>query len=159
MKNVLFALLVAGTTFTTAFAQTTPTVTDETQMTKKVSGAVMTFETTEINYGNIAQGSDPLRKFKFRNTGTEPLVISNAQGSCGCTVPTYKKAPIMPGETGEIEVRYDTQRLGPFQKAVTLTTNEGTATRVLMIKGDVYEAKFSTGTPMVAPASIAVPKQ
>ena len=51
---------------------------------QKVGGPVMTFEQTEIDYGTIAQGSDPLRKFKFKNTGTEPLVIKNARGSCGC---------------------------------------------------------------------------
>lgn len=158
MKKIIFALLLAGTSVASAFAQTTSPITDETQMTKKVGGAVMTFEATEINYGNIAQGSDPLRKFKFKNTGTEPLTITNAQGSCGCTVPSYKKEPIMPGETGEIEVRYDTQRLGPFQKAVTLTTNESPTPRVLLIKGDVYEAKFSNGTPMIAPATVTVPK-
>ncbi len=159
MKKVLFALFIAGTTLSAAFAQTTPTVTDDTQATKKVDGPVMTFETTEINYGNIAQGSDPLRKFKFKNTGTEPLKITNAQGSCGCTVPSYKKEAILPGETGEIEVRYDTQRLGPFQKAVTLTTNESSQTRVLLIKGDVYEAKFAKDVPIVSPTGSLVPKQ
>lgn len=100
-------------------------------------GPVATFEKTEIDYGKIEQGSEPLRIFTFKNTGTEPLIISNAQGSCGCTVPTYPKEPIMPGQTSKIEVRYDTQRIGGFTKSVTLTTNEANSTRVLTIKGEV----------------------
>ena len=114
---------------------------------QKVGGPVMTFEKTEIDYGTIAQGSDPLRKFKFKNTGTEPLVIKNARGSCGCTVPTYKKEPISAKESGDIEVRYDTQRVGPFTKTVTIETNEGEQPRVLTIKGVVTEKKVEEGVP------------
>ncbi|MFN0202784.1 MAG: DUF1573 domain-containing protein [Bacteroidia bacterium] len=100
-------------------------------------GPIATFEKTEVDYGKIKQGSEPLRIFSFKNTGTEPLIISGAQGSCGCTVPTYPKEPIMPGQTSKIEVRYDTQRIGGFTKSVTLTTNEANPTRVLTIKGEV----------------------
>jgi NhaP-type Na+/H+ or K+/H+ antiporter len=100
-------------------------------------GPIATFEKTEVDYGKIEQGSEPLRVFTFKNTGTEPLIISNAQGSCGCTVPTYPKEPIMPGQSSKIEVRYDTQRIGGFTKSVTLTTNEANNTRVLTIKGEV----------------------
>src|SRR5690606_27416711 len=68
------------------------------------SKAVMTFEDgnndTSLDYGKISQKSDPLRRVKFTNTGTEPLVIKNARGSCGCTVPDWPKEPILPGETG-----------------------------------------------------------
>ena len=126
---------------------------------QKVGGPVMTFEQTEIDYGTIAQGSDPLRKFKFKNTGTEPLVIKNARGSCGCTVPTYKKEPITAKESGEIEVRYDTQRSGPFTKTVTIETNEGEQPRVLTIKGVVTEKKVEEGVPASAPSLIPAPKQ
>ena len=101
------------------------------------SGPSMSFETTEIDYGTIAQNSDPLRIFKFTNEGSEPLVIKAAKGSCGCTVPNYPKQPVLPGESANIEVRYDTKRVGPFQKTVTLTTNEEDATHVLRIKGKV----------------------
>ena len=126
---------------------------------QKVGGPVMTFEQTEIDYGTIAQGSDPLRKFKFKNTGTEPLVIKNARGSCGCTVPTYKKEPISVKESGDIEVRYDTQRVGPFTKTVTIETNEGEQPRVLTIKGVVTEKKVEEGVPASAPSLIPAPKQ
>ena len=126
---------------------------------QKVGGPVMTFEKTEIDYGTIAQGADPLRKFKFKNTGTEPLVIKTARGSCGCTVPNYKKEPVMPGETAEVEVRYDTQRVGGFTKTVTIETNEGDQPRVLTIRGTVNEKKAEEGVPASAPSLISAPKQ
>ena len=103
-----------------------------------ISAHDIKFESLEVNYGSIEKGADGVRVFKFTNSGTAPLIISNAQGSCGCTVPTYPKEPIMPGEKGEIRVKYDTQRVGQFTKYVTLTTNatSGTSTQ-LKISGDV----------------------
>lgn len=102
-----------------------------------VSGPVMTFEVTTIDYGTIEKGADPIRHFKFTNTGNEPLIIKSAKGSCGCTVPTYPQEPIMPGESANVDVRYDTQRVGMFNKTVTLTTNEASETPTLTIKGEV----------------------
>lgn len=94
------------------------------------------------NYGNIENASTGLRVFKFTNTGEAPLVITNAKGSCGCTVPSYPKEPIMPGESNEIRVKYDTKRTGAFTKYVTLTTNakENTTVR-LKIYGKVAAPK------------------
>ncbi|MCB0529940.1 MAG: DUF1573 domain-containing protein [Saprospiraceae bacterium] len=115
--------------------------------TAQSTGAVMTFDVTTIDYGSIEKGSDPIRKFKFTNTGNEPLIIKTAKGSCGCTVPTYPKEPIMPGESNVIEVRYDTQRVGPFTKTVTLTTNESADTHTLTIKGDVKAAPAQESVP------------
>ncbi|MBC6992567.1 DUF1573 domain-containing protein [Neolewinella lacunae] len=106
----------------------------------ETSGAKMEFESLEVDYGTIEQDSDPYRVFKFTNTGTEPALITNARGSCGCTVPSYSKAPIAPGESSEIKVRYDTHRVGQFQKRVTLTTNASAEPIILTIKG-VVEAK------------------
>lgn len=63
------------------------------------SGPSMSFDVTTVDYGTIEKGSDKVRIFKFTNTGTEPLIIKAAKGSCGCTVPTYPKEPIMPGES------------------------------------------------------------
>lgn len=118
------------------------------QQQQPAEGPVMTFETTEIDYGTIEKGSDPLRVFKFKNTGTEPLVIKNARGSCGCTVPKWPKEPIMPGEEGVIEVRYDTNRIGPFTKTVTITTNEAVERHILRIKGKVVSpAPKEEGVP------------
>ncbi len=111
------------------------------------SGPVMTFDVTTIDYGNVEKGAEPLRKFKFTNTGNEPLIIKTAKGSCGCTVPTYPKEPIMPGESNVIEVRYDTQRVGAFTKTVTITTNEATETRMLTIKGEVKAPATQESVP------------
>ena len=124
--------------------------------TAQKKGAVAQFKQTEIDYGKIDKGADPLRKFTFTNVGDEPLIISNAAGSCGCTVPTYPKEPIMPGQSASIDVRYDTQRVGPFTKSVTLTTNEANQTRVLTIKGDVKTPPAETpGTPVNAPNALS----
>ena len=108
--------------------------------TASAQGPKMVFENNEIDYGTIAQNSDPLRVFKFTNKGNQPLVIKHAQGSCGCTVPSYPKTPIGPGESGTIEVRYDTKRVGPFQKTIELTTNESELKHTLRVKGKVNSA-------------------
>ncbi len=101
----------------------------------------ITFESLEINYGEIVKGADGVRVFKFTNTGTAPLVISNATSSCGCTVPSYPKEPIMPGASNTITVRYDTNRVGAFTKNVTLTTNDESNYNVrLKIYGSVNES-------------------
>jgi hypothetical protein len=99
----------------------------------------MTFETTTMDYGTIEQHSDPYRTFNFTNTGSEPLIITNAVGSCGCTVPSYSKTPVAPGEEGEVKVRYATDRLGKFRKRVTLTTNVTEEPVVLTIMGEVLK--------------------
>jgi hypothetical protein len=101
------------------------------------TGPKMEFESTVVDYGTIAKNSDPIRIAKFTNTGTEPLIIKNAKGSCGCTVPSWSKEPIMPGESSEIEVRYTTNRPGTINKTVRITTNEGGQPHVLRVKGKV----------------------
>lgn len=118
---------------------------------EKVDGPVMTFESMEVDYGKIDQNADGNRKFTFTNTGTEPLVIKNARGSCGCTVPTWPKEPIMPGETGSIDVKYDTNRVGPFTKTITITTNEAIGTKMLTIKGDVLKKDGDQAVPASKP--------
>lgn len=109
---------------------------------------------SEWDYGKIKHASTGVRFFKFTNTGAAPLVITNAQGSCGCTVPTWPKEPIMPGQSEYIKVSYDTQRTGQFTKSVTLTTNAAAGTTThLTIKGEVEAA--ATTTPAV---EVTVPK-
>jgi len=106
-------MLVAGFTF----AQVTPTPIAHPdapvqERSAEDGGPFMEFEGQVVDYGTINQHAEPLRILKFTNKGDEPLVITNAKGSCGCTVPTWPKEPIMPGETSEIEVRYATNRIG-----------------------------------------------
>lgn len=107
----------------------------------------MTFEEDVIDYGTIEQDSDPFRIFKFKNTGDEPLVITKARGSCGCTTPEWPKEPILPGESAEIKVKYDTHRIGRFTKTVTLTTNAAQPTKVLRIKGEVLRKDMPKSVP------------
>jgi len=95
------------------------------------------FETEVIDYGTIEHNSDGYREFKFKNVGNEPLIITETHGSCGCTVPTAPKGPIKPGESASIKVKYATDRIGAFQKTVTVTSNAATPTKVLKIKGVV----------------------
>ena len=99
--------------------------------------AKIEFKTETLDYGDIAKGSDGVRVFEFTNTGTAPLVISKVSSSCGCTIPKKPEAPIMPGESGEIQVKYDTNRVGPIRKAVTVISNADTPTKILKIKGNV----------------------
>jgi hypothetical protein len=109
------------------------------------------FETEIIDYGTIEHNADGNREFKFKNTGKEPLIISNSTGSCGCTVPTWPKEPIKPGETASIKVHYATDRIGAFEKTVTVTSNAKTASKVLKIKG-VVKPDPTPATPPAAPA-------
>ncbi|MBK7872702.1 MAG: DUF1573 domain-containing protein [Saprospiraceae bacterium] len=141
-----FASILTILLFAVSFvaAQDAKTITKADQ---KVSGAAMAFEAETIDYGVIDQGAEPVRVFKFTNTGTEPLIIKNAQGSCGCTVPSYSTAPVLPGETSEIKVKYDTNRVGKFTKTVTLTTNANPETMRLTIKGEVLAKDKPTGVP------------
>lgn len=133
MKKAGFSLLLLLFVTGLTFAQTT----EGDAGAESTEGPVMTFESKMVDYGTIEQNAEPLRVFNFTNTGTEPLIIKNAKGSCGCTVPKWPKEPIMPGESSKIEVRYDTKRIGPFSKRVTLTTNATEETIVLTIKGKV----------------------
>lgn len=110
-------------------------------------GPIMTFEQEVVDYGAIQQNSEPLRTVAFTNTGNEPLIIKNARGSCGCTVPTWPKEPVMPGETSQIDVRYDTKRIGNINKKITITTNEadGANTHILKVIGKI--SKADVGVP------------
>ncbi len=101
------------------------------------SAAKIEFKSETIDYGEIEKGSDGVRVFEFTNTGSVPLVISAVKSSCGCTIPKKPEDPILPGKTGEIQVKYDTKRVGPIRKAITVTSNADTPTKVLKIKGTV----------------------
>ena len=140
MKQLLsvFTLLVLAFTFVVAQETAPATAAPAIEVAEEpADGPVMKFESLQVDYGTIEQSSDPFRFFKFTNVGNEPAVIKHAKGSCGCTVPTYPKEPILPGQTAEIKVRYDTKRIGPFTKRVTLTTNTAQEKIVLTIKGVV----------------------
>lgn len=75
------------------------------------------------NFDTLHQYDPVIHDFKFVNTGTEPLIISHAKTSCGCDVPSWKKEPIMPGDTLVVNYKYDSKRIGPINKSMTITTN------------------------------------
>jgi len=103
----------------------------------------MTFEKDVHNFDTLEYGGNGSYDFKFKNTGTEPVIITEAKGSCGCTVPTYPKdVPIKPGETQAIKVTYDTKRAGTFLKTVTIYSNAKEPVKQITIKG--YVNKKST---------------
>lgn len=89
-------------------------------------------------FGQITQGEVITTKFQFRNVGKSDLIISSAQGSCGCTVPSWPKEPIKPGAIGEIEVTFDSNgKFGMQNKTITLVANTIPNTMVIALKGEV----------------------
>ena len=127
-------------------------------------GAEISFDKSTHDYGQIEKSANGECIFVFTNTGNKPLKISNAKGSCGCTVPQWPREEIAPGATGEIKVRYDTKRVGVSNKSVTIQSNalnsdnitrakkdtDGNViggTSVIRIKGEVKAPK-TNATPM-----------
>ncbi|PWK19374.1 uncharacterized protein DUF1573 [Maribacter polysiphoniae] len=109
-------------------------------LTAQETGAKIEFKSETVDYGQITKGSDGVRVFEFTNTGDAPLIISKVSSSCGCTIPKKPDGPILPGKTGEIQVKYDTNRVGPIRKAITVISNADTPTKVLKIKGEIKAA-------------------
>jgi len=100
----------------------------------------MEFEETTFDFGEVDQGDKIAHVYKFTNTGNEPLIIKNAKGSCGCTVPKWPKEPIAPGESGEMFVEFDTKgKKGMQAKRVTVTANTDPVSTYITIKGKVNE--------------------
>lgn len=128
MKNLLLLVAVVATTLFTSKAQAQSVQ----------NGAKIEFAKEVHDYGTVKFAGDGTCTFSFKNTGNAPLIISKAQGSCGCTVPEWPKEPIAPGASSKIIVRYDTKRPGPINKSVTITSNAvNEPTKVIRIKGTV----------------------
>jgi hypothetical protein len=148
MKKLMFtAALFTGLLFTGALkAQDANAPADP-------NAPVMKFEKDTIDYGTVPYDADGFRYFKFTNTGKEPLIIKEAHGSCGCTIPTPPKEPIQPGQSSEIKVHYDTKRGGQaFFKSVTITSNANPGTKVVYIKGNVLANPNPPAPATPAPA-------
>ncbi len=126
-----FCLSLYGT------AQAQDKQTPATEQTNKNAGKFQ-FEEETHDFGEVPEGPSAETDFVFKNVGKEPIIISNAIGSCGCTVPQWPKEPIMPGKKAKIHVTYSTAgRPGTIQKSVTITSNAQQPTMVLHIKGTV----------------------
>ena len=122
MKNLLFLFIAMNSSF--IFSQEV--------------GAKIKFESLEINYGKISKGDNGVRIFKFTNIGSKPLIIDKVYSSCGCTIPKKPSSPIDPGRDDEIQVKYDTNRVGPIRKTITVLSNAiNSPTISLKITGNV----------------------
>jgi hypothetical protein len=95
------------------------------------------FEKETIDYGKIKKNANGVRVFVFKNTGNQPIIITNIQSSCGCTVAERPEKPIMPNEKGTIKISYDTKKIGGFSKVITIFSNAKNARKRLRIKGYV----------------------
>jgi hypothetical protein len=100
-------------------------------------GGIFKFEEETHDFGEMMQGGDASFVFKFTNVGTEDIKITLAKGSCGCTVPTWPQEAIAPGASGEIAVKYDSNRIGEFNKNVTIISDAAGGEKVIYIKGKV----------------------
>ena len=145
MKKILLSLVLV-TGFTLVNAQNV--ITDDAPKTEESTNVTIDFVSKVVDYGTIDHNADGARKFVFTNNGTEPLLIKNAKGSCGCTVPTWPREAIAPGATAEIGVEYATNRVGKFTKTITLTTNASKKPVILTVKGEVNPAPKEETAPL-----------
>ena len=107
------------------------------QKTNTKHGPEIFFENTRYDYGEILVGSPGRCEFKFRNNGKLPLVLTNVQASCGCTVPQWSKEPVQAGKMGVIKVKYNTRIPGTFLKTITVSSTAKNSMVILSIKGKV----------------------
>lgn len=139
MKKQLFALALTLITFG-AFAQPDAKPLGGT-------GPLISMDKDVHDYGTIKQGANGDCTFTVTNTGDAPLIITQCAGSCGCTVPKCETAPIMPGAKSVIPVNYDTKRVGPINKTVTIHSNaSNTPSKTVTIKGVVEASTTSPGS-------------
>ena len=105
---------------------------------KEIGMPAFSFKKEEHDFGILIDGEKVTYSFLFTNSGDAPLIISNAKGSCGCTVPNYPKEPIKQGATASIDVTFDSKgRVGKQSKAVTITANTNPNRKVIRIHSEV----------------------
>ena len=102
---------------------------------------VMKFAKETHDFGKVEQGKPLTHVFEFKNTGTDPIVINDAQASCGCTKPSFSREPVLPGKSGSISATYNAASAGQFTKTVTVTSNAESGSSVLYLKGEVVPQK------------------
>ena len=146
-KLFLLPLFLVGTmTIAQAQVQTTTTGAPSTSGNVRENGPVMSFSELEYNFGTIKQGEVVTHEFRFKNSGKEPLIINNAVGSCGCTVPDWPKEPIRPGGEAVIKVTFNSAGKANMQDKQVTITYDTDKTVVLHMKGTV-EVPAATTTP------------
>jgi hypothetical protein len=125
----------------------------------KASKAVISFAKSNFNFGSIPHNVPATHIFSFTNTGTEPLVLSNVQASCGCTTPDWPKQPIAPGKKGTIKATFNAATVGTFTKSVTVMSNAKNGTVILNFAGEVKPATAATTAAKPAIATSPAPKK
>ena len=140
-KTLLLALSLTAAAYT-AQAQTPVKA-------ATTAGPAITFEEVKYDFGSVAQGGTVDHTFKFKNTGTAPLVISNIGVSCGCTTPEWTKDPIAPGKTGSIAAHFNSAgKMGMQNKVLTIESNATAGSTTVSLVGEVKEASASaSATP------------
>jgi hypothetical protein len=146
MKQLLIAIALLSLT-TVVSAQSSKTEKQQNTSTssapkkntgQKVRKSSLAFDSLVIDYGVITKGSSGETVFRFKNTGKDPIILTDVNAPCGCTVPEWTKEPVFPEKTGEIKVKYDTNRIGYFNKTISVKSNKNPDVPiVLTIKGEV----------------------
>ena len=132
MKNTIaFTLLLIAES---AVAQPGTTYQEAQQ---KKSGPEVEWDKTEHDFGTIPKGDPVTAEYKFKNTGSTPIILSNVKSTCGCTVPVWPKEPIMPGEEATIKATYNAKNPGTFTKRITVVSNAKDNYIYLLLKGKV----------------------
>lgn len=158
MKKILAgATLLLCVGFSTSYAQTAaaPAQTPAASTSK----AALTFTADTYDFGSIPQGTPVSHVFSFKNTGTEPLILSAVNASCGCTTPEWPREPIKPGGTATIKATYNAAAMGVFTKTITVVSNANPNQKVLIIKGEVKAVPATAATKAAAPVQQATPKK
>ncbi len=138
MKNIFHSLLVLFIFIGSYKAQ------EVTGVNADPNAPEIRFEQEVIDYGVLAYDANTIREYKFKNTGKSPLIISNVQVQCGCTnVEGWPKEPIPPGKSASFKIKYDSKRVGKFDKKITVVSNAKTSSVVLTIKGEIQPAPAS----------------
>jgi len=134
MKKILSTLFIAFITTVVMGQNTTPVEPEN------PNAPVIKFVSEVYDYGKVPVNGDGSCQFKFTNTGKEPLVLTNVKASCGCTVPSWTREPILPGASGVIDVKYTTMnRAHTINKSITVFSNASNATVILRLQGEVID--------------------
>ena len=134
MKKIILSLLLANLTIFGASSQEEINTNQDSKDLPEIY-----FEKTTHDFGKIEYQGDGTCEFTFKNTGTEPLLLTNVRASCGCTTPTWPKEPLKKGEKGTITVKYNTRIIGNFTKTIRVYSNAKTTPIMLKITGTVQK--------------------
>ncbi|MBW3130950.1 DUF1573 domain-containing protein [Hymenobacter profundi] len=145
MKKILFLALSLSMAGFAAQAQTVAPANAQ----AKVAGPNIQFEESKYDFGSVAQGGIVEHTFKFKNTGTAPLVISNIGVSCGCTTPDWTRDPVMPGKTGSVTAKFNSAgKMGMQNKVLTIESNSAAGNAMVSLVGEVKDAAAMTTSAM-----------